>query len=105
MRDWLSHLVLSELYERRQRDAISIHACQVVRESVKTGDLASGVEYLVDDAPADEGSGSDWFEDELRTVLQAWEGDGSISADRAADIRDRLDAEQWGEAADALVSP
>ena len=104
MRDWLSHLVLSELYERRQRGSISIDACQVVRESVKTGNLSEGVAYLIEDAPDQEGAGSEWFESELRTALAGWEADGEIAESTASAVREHLDAEEWAAAAEALTT-
>ncbi len=104
MRDWLSHLVLSELYERRQRETISIEGCQRVRGFVTKGELASAVEYLIEDAPPEDEPVAEWFERELRIALEAWEADGETESKTATTIRKRLDAEDWAGAVRILVS-
>ena len=102
MRDWLSHLLLAELYERRQRDTISKPGCKQVREAVTAGDLVAGVEYLIAATDPGDQPVAAWLGEPLEVAVEKWHEDGRLSSTQATDIQENLAEGKWTAAVAAI---
>lgn len=104
MRDWLSHRILVELFERRQRGTISKAGCKRVRTAVMRGTLVDALNYLEQAAEADDPPIEEWFEPTVRDAVADWEREGLLSESDAETVRRHLDAGDWAGAVETVWS-